>query len=103
MGVQLAKYVITTRTDDGMVLLDQRSGRCWQLNESGALALGKLLGGAAAEEAAQALAAEYEVRSDRARKDVLALVASLQAGRLIKVTGGAGSAGHAEVVAEAGE
>jgi hypothetical protein len=83
MRIQLAKYVITTRTDDGMVLLDQRSGRCWQVNESGALALGKLLDGAAAEEAAQALEAEYEVTAERARDDVLALVTALQAGRLV--------------------
>ncbi len=83
MAVQLAKYVITTRTDDGMVLLDQRSGRCWQVNESGTLALGKLLEGAAAEEAAQALVTEYEVTAERAREDILALVASLQADRLL--------------------
>jgi hypothetical protein len=83
MAIQLARHVITARTDDGMVLLDQRSGRCWQVNQSGAFALGKLLGGAAAEEAAQALAAEYEVTSERAHEDILALVASLQAGRLV--------------------
>jgi hypothetical protein len=83
MTVQLAKYVITTKTDDGMVLLDQRTGRCWQINESGALALGRLLGSATAEEAAEALVAEYEVTAERARADIQALVASLQADKLV--------------------
>jgi hypothetical protein len=83
MTVHLAKYVITTKTDDGMVLLDQRSGRCWQVNETGALALGTLLDGAGAEGAAQALVAEYEVSSGRAREDVLALVESLRSNGLV--------------------
>ncbi|MGP4110156.1 lasso peptide biosynthesis PqqD family chaperone [Streptomyces sp. 4N509B] len=55
MTLALGPDVVTTDVDDGLVLLDQRSGRYWQLNRTGAVALRRLLDGASLDEVAVAL------------------------------------------------
>ncbi len=45
MTLTLKPDVTATDTEDGLVLLDQRSGRYWQLNRSGATTLRLLLDG----------------------------------------------------------
>jgi coenzyme PQQ synthesis protein D (PqqD) len=81
--LRLRKGISVTETEDGTVLLDQRSGKYWQLNPSGALILSTLLAGGTAEQAAGAVAARYPVDTDRALADVRALVDSLRAARLV--------------------
>jgi Coenzyme PQQ synthesis protein D (PqqD) len=83
MSLRLRADVSITKTDDGMVLLDERSGRYWQLNSSGALVLRTLLDGATLEQAATTLAARYPVCQEQASGDVTALVTSLRAARLV--------------------
>jgi PqqD family protein of HPr-rel-A system len=76
--------VSVTDTEYGTVLLDERSGRYWQLNPSGALVVRTLLGGAADEEAAiAALTSEYAVDRARAEQDVAALLGGLREAGLV--------------------
>jgi Coenzyme PQQ synthesis protein D (PqqD) len=81
--LRLRKGVSVTETEDGAVLLDQRSGRYFQLNASGLLVLSTLLAGGTAEQAADAVVARYPVEGGRALADVRALVESLRAARLV--------------------
>ncbi|HEY8472874.1 MAG TPA: lasso peptide biosynthesis PqqD family chaperone [Natronosporangium sp.] len=73
-----------TETEDGAVVLDERSGTYWQLNSSGSLILSILLAGGTEEQAADALAAKYPVDPGRALADVRALIESLRAARLVR-------------------
>lgn len=70
-------------TDDGMVLLDERGGRYWQLNGTGALVVQALLDGATPEQIAERLAATRPVSGERAASDVTALVGHLVRERLV--------------------
>ena len=82
--MKLRKDVSLTDTEDGPVLLDQRTGSYWQLNASGGLILRTLLADGTPEQAAAAVVARYPVEPDRALSDVHALVESLRAARLVR-------------------
>jgi hypothetical protein len=82
--LELGKDVAFTETEDGAVLLDQRSGKYWQLNGSGELILRTLLAGGDPQRAAEAVAARYPVDAERALTDVETLVQALRAARLAR-------------------
>jgi hypothetical protein len=75
--------IATTETDDGLVLLDERSGRYWQLNRTGAHVLHALLEGQYPDQIAAALATRYRIDLPQARNDVTALTDRLQAAKLV--------------------
>lgn len=78
----LREDVSFVSTDDGAVLLDERSGRYWQLNVTGRETLQALLDGRTPQESAQYLADTYQVSIERATTDVAALVRQLSEARL---------------------
>ena len=65
MILRLRDDVSTADTDDGMILLDERAGRYWQLNRTGALVLTLLRDGAAPQHVAHTLADRHGVSWDR--------------------------------------
>ncbi|MFE3022106.1 lasso peptide biosynthesis PqqD family chaperone [Streptomyces sp. NPDC059256] len=82
--MKLAPAVHATETDTGMVLLDERSGRYWQLNPTGALILRTLLDGDTADDAARQLHHRHPgLDADQAGRDVTALVNNLLASGLV--------------------
>jgi hypothetical protein len=83
MSLKLRAEVSAADTEYGTVLLDQRSGDYWQLNPTAALAVRRLLAGDTPEQAAAALAEEFDVARSRALLDVTALVERLTAARLV--------------------
>ena len=83
MTVQLRADVSTADTDDGLVLLDERAGRYWQLNPTGALVLRLLLDGAVPHQIAQTLADRHPVSTPRAAADVAALLEHLHTAGLV--------------------
>ncbi|GGM56326.1 hypothetical protein GCM10012275_29280 [Longimycelium tulufanense] len=83
MGLRFRAHVSTTETEYGTVLLDERNGRYWQLNPTGALVVRMLLAGDSTEEAALALATEFDVTADQAQRDVTDLVDGLRAAGLV--------------------
>ncbi|MEV5880679.1 lasso peptide biosynthesis PqqD family chaperone [Streptomyces sp. NPDC052101] len=80
---RLRADVSACATGEGMVLLDERSGRYWQLNATGALVVRALLEGATPEQVAERLAATRPVTPERAAADVTALVGQLVRERLV--------------------
>ena len=86
MGVRLSADVSTAETDGGLVLLDERAGRYWQLNRTGALILSTLLDGATPAHAAEILADRYTVSVEKAIADVSALLEHLSAAGLVTQT-----------------
>ncbi|MET9297202.1 lasso peptide biosynthesis PqqD family chaperone [Streptomyces sp. NPDC003077] len=74
----LHDHVTAAETSDGMVLLDRRTGRYWQLNTTAALILRALLDGTSREKAALFLTDRHPSAADRAAADVAALVRALR-------------------------
>ncbi|MEV5880941.1 lasso peptide biosynthesis PqqD family chaperone [Streptomyces sp. NPDC052101] len=81
--IALRAQVTGVATDGGMVLLDERSGRYWQLNATARLVLQHLLDGQTPEQAATALADAYPDAASRAASDVEQLLASLRSLHLL--------------------
>ncbi|WP_232667161.1 lasso peptide biosynthesis PqqD family chaperone [Pseudonocardia sp. TRM90224] len=65
--MRLRTDVVAVDTEDARVLLDERTGRYFQLNRSGALILDAVLAG---EDAAQRLTETYAVGPEEAAADV---------------------------------
>ena len=84
MTLKLRSGVFTTDVEYGTALLDANQGLYWNLNPTGALILQTLLAGGTAEQAVQALADEYAVDLDNARRDVHELLHELRSARLIE-------------------
>jgi coenzyme PQQ synthesis protein D (PqqD) len=82
--VRLCPDIATTDTDDGLVLLDERTGRYWQLNLTGAHVLGALLEGRHPDHIAQDLVFRYRIDLHQAQRDVTALTDQLHAAKLVQ-------------------
>ncbi|MGY0057183.1 lasso peptide biosynthesis PqqD family chaperone [Streptomyces sp. LZ34] len=81
--ITLRPQVTCVTTPEGMVLLDERSGRYWQLNATGALILRHLLRGETPRQAAAALARRHPAAAARATGDVDQLLSMLRERRLL--------------------
>ncbi|HSY15504.1 MAG TPA: lasso peptide biosynthesis PqqD family chaperone [Jatrophihabitantaceae bacterium] len=84
MSLRIARDIRLVEAGEDMVLLDERSGRFWQLNASGAGALRGLLDGQDECQVARALAAEYSIDQARAQTDVDRLIGQLKAAGLAR-------------------
>ncbi|MFJ8648634.1 lasso peptide biosynthesis PqqD family chaperone [Streptomyces sp. NPDC093546] len=84
MTLRLCRDVTTCDTDDGLVLLDGRRGRYWQLNTTGAAILRALLGGARPEQVAEQLARRQPVTPEQAAADIDDLIGRLSHARLVE-------------------
>jgi Coenzyme PQQ synthesis protein D (PqqD) len=83
MTVRLRADVSTADTGAGMVVLDERAGRYWQLNQTGALVLRLLLDGVAPRQIAQTLAQRRAVHTEQAAADVTTFLAQLRTAGLV--------------------
>ncbi|WP_158880514.1 lasso peptide biosynthesis PqqD family chaperone [Amycolatopsis anabasis] len=83
MTLRFRADVSIADTEYGTVLLDERSGRYWQLNPTGVLVVRALMDGKSADEAVVALTEEYQVGQTRARQDVTALLHRLCSAGLV--------------------
>ncbi|MET9799631.1 lasso peptide biosynthesis PqqD family chaperone [Streptomyces sp. NPDC006368] len=82
MALKFGADVSTAETDYGTVLLDERAGAYWELNPTGTLVVRTLMAGGDEADAVAALAAEFAIDPDRAKRDVDALVQELRASGL---------------------
>ncbi|MFD8495978.1 lasso peptide biosynthesis PqqD family chaperone [Amycolatopsis sp. NPDC059657] len=83
MPLRIRADVSIVDTEYGSVLLDERKGRYFQLNPSGALVVRSLLDGGSAEQAIGALVEEYDVAPPQARRDVTVLLDGLRSAGLV--------------------
>ena len=83
MPLRLRTDVSVTSTAGGMVLLDERSGRYWQLNRSGSVTLRTLLEGGTLSQAVQQLSGSYGIAPERAAADIGVLLDALCHARLV--------------------
>lgn len=83
MTLVLAPHVTIAEVPEGAVLLDETTGRYWQLNDTGALALRRMLDGQSAEDAVAALRREYPDAGEQVAHDVRALLTALRTAKLV--------------------
>ncbi|GAA3347152.1 hypothetical protein GCM10020358_60820 [Amorphoplanes nipponensis] len=83
MSTVINESVSIAETDHGVVLLDERTGRYWQLNRSGAVVLRELLAGRTPRDAGAALAGAFPVSPEQAEADAHALLGRLREAGLL--------------------
>ncbi|MFF4160667.1 lasso peptide biosynthesis PqqD family chaperone [Streptomyces sp. NPDC001678] len=84
MTFTLRPDVSTARTENGTVLLDETTGRYWQLNTTAAFILNALVDGATAQEAAHRLRERHPaLPAEQAADDVASVIRALSTARLV--------------------
>jgi hypothetical protein len=83
MMLRLRDGVFLAETEYGLALLDEDSGRYWNLNPSGVLVLRTLLEGGTPGRAAEELTSQYDVDIESAGRDVQDLVGELESANLV--------------------
>ena len=83
MTLKLRDGVSVADTDYGMAVLDEDSGRYWNLNPTAALALRTLLDGGTTAQAVQELTEQYAVDVDTANRDIEDLLGQLHSAGLV--------------------
>jgi Coenzyme PQQ synthesis protein D (PqqD) len=84
MTFALLPHVSVSETDDGMVLLDEKTGRYWQLNGTGGTVLRLLLDGRTRDEVVTELSSAYPGAGERISADVTALLDGLRDARVVR-------------------
>ncbi|MGW7636526.1 lasso peptide biosynthesis PqqD family chaperone [Streptomyces decoyicus] len=77
MSLRMRADVALCETEDALVLLDERTGRYFQVNRTGAMILKELMAGASVERVAANLARTYPVTLEEASDDVKRLLDQL--------------------------
>ncbi|TXS39682.1 lasso peptide biosynthesis PqqD family chaperone [Streptomyces sp. uw30] len=84
MSLTLRPGVCATDTADGMVLLDEVTGRYWQLNRTAAIILRSLVDGAEPPDTVRALCEAYpRLTAERADADTASITRALTEARLV--------------------
>lgn len=78
MTLRLTTHTVATDTDDGTVLLSQRTGHYWQLNQTGAYALQRLLAGCTMDQLAEEFAARFDIAPAQAHEDLATMTEQLR-------------------------
>ncbi|WP_242911014.1 lasso peptide biosynthesis PqqD family chaperone [Actinomadura terrae] len=81
--MKICPDVTLTDTGQGLVLLNERTGRYWSLNGTGRAVLLMLADGATPEEAVDSLTRQHPDFADRITSDVEALIKSLLAEKVL--------------------
>ncbi|MFB9928437.1 lasso peptide biosynthesis PqqD family chaperone [Amycolatopsis halotolerans] len=83
MSFVLKKHVSLAETEFGAVLLDQRSGRYWEMNPTATLIVRALVAGETPERTAEIVAGKFEVDEDRSLADVASIIGKIAAAGLL--------------------
>lgn len=81
--MRLREDISTAATEYGMVLLDERAGRYWQLSHVAALVVEQLGLGNDVDVAVEAVTARFDIDRDQARQDVDVFLAQLVSAKLV--------------------
>ncbi|MGA5816293.1 lasso peptide biosynthesis PqqD family chaperone [Kitasatospora sp. NPDC094028] len=84
MTLRFIKDLTLAETEFGAAMLDQRSGKYWQLNPVAALIARTLLDGGTPEDAVRAVTARFDVDEARAAADVHGLVEAMRAAGVVQ-------------------
>ncbi|MCZ0204230.1 lasso peptide biosynthesis PqqD family chaperone [Streptomyces achromogenes] len=92
-STRLHSHVTTVATDDGLILLDERGGRYWQLNTTAAAILEHLTRGSDPRTTAEHLVSRYGIGHAQAESDVHTFLEHLRSAGLLHSTPDDGTTG----------
>jgi hypothetical protein len=78
MDLKLREDISSATTEYGMVLLDEREGRYWQLSNTAAIVVEHVGDGRGVEQAIELITQRFDVDEPRVRADVEKLVSQLK-------------------------
>lgn len=81
--MKLRKGIAVTTTEYGGVLLDEKDGSYWQLNDTGVIVVGTLASGHTPEIAVERILADFDVERAEAEADVAELTRQLVEARIL--------------------
>ncbi|CQR59433.1 lasso peptide biosynthesis PqqD family chaperone [Streptomyces leeuwenhoekii] len=84
--MRLHPDIVIAETEDGAVLLHQRTGRYWQLNTTGMAVIESLTSGETLAEITHRMAKRYGLPAEQVRQDVEAVVHQLHAAQIVEST-----------------
>lgn len=87
---RIPDHICVAATEYGTILLDQQSGRYYQLNPTAALVVEGLVEGAEPAVIAERLARDFDVSAEQAGTDVAELSLTLERSGTLERTGGPG-------------
>ncbi|MFD6799874.1 lasso peptide biosynthesis PqqD family chaperone [Streptomyces cyaneofuscatus] len=82
--MKLRKGIAVTTTEYGGVLLDERDGSYWQLNDTSIIVVETLAAGQAPEVAVERIVAEFDVERAEAESDVAQLTRQLVEAKILR-------------------
>ena len=84
MRYRLRPDVSVSESDDGAVLLDERTGTYFRLNRAGSRLMERLVSGDAVDDVVRALQEQHPQQAQRIPADVHRLVDALSSNRLVE-------------------
>lgn len=84
MTVKLRKGIAVTTTEYGGVLLDEKDGSYWQLNDTSIIVVETLAAGRTSEAAVERIVAEFDVERAEAEADVAQLTQQLVEAKILR-------------------
>ncbi|WP_327738786.1 lasso peptide biosynthesis PqqD family chaperone [Streptomyces nojiriensis] len=84
MGFKLHEHVSIVHTEYGSVLLDERTGKYFQLNPTGTEVATGLMEQHEPTDIARKLVAEYDIGEEQAEADIAALIEQLREAELVQ-------------------
>ncbi|MBT2378583.1 lasso peptide biosynthesis PqqD family chaperone [Streptomyces sp. ISL-111] len=82
--MKLRKGIAVTTTEYGGVLLDEKNGSYWQLNDTSIIVVETLAAGQAPEVAVERIVAEFDVERAEAESDVAQLTRQLVEAKILR-------------------
>ncbi|MGW8485213.1 lasso peptide biosynthesis PqqD family chaperone [Streptomyces sp. NPDC055886] len=82
--MKLRKGIAVTTTEYGGVLLDEKDGSYWQLNDTSVIVVETLAAGHAPEAAVERIVAEFDVERSEAESDVAELTRQLVEAKILR-------------------
>ncbi|MEV1091915.1 lasso peptide biosynthesis PqqD family chaperone [Streptomyces microflavus] len=82
--MKLRKGIAVTTTEYGGVLLDEKDGSYWQLNDTSIIVVQTLAAGQAPEAAVERIVAEFDVERAEAEADVAQLTQQLVEAKILR-------------------
>lgn len=82
--MKLRKGIAVTTTEYGGVLLDERDGSYWQLNDTSIIVVETIAAGQAPEVAVERIVAEFDVERAEAESDVAQLTRQLVEAKILR-------------------
>lgn len=82
--MKLRQGIAVTTTEYGGVLLDEKDGSYWQLNDTGVIVVDALTAGLGPETAVERIVAEFDVERAEAESDVAELTRQLVEARILR-------------------